>query len=475
MFCIGIAIGPFFVWISPPILFLFITLCLVALLLQFFSGKRRVILFLTIGCLFGIWRFLLVSIPILPADLPKLSAIEGIVTGDVERREDAQTIVIGSVLLNGIAWDGKLKLSMPLYPRTGHGDHLSFSCALRAPRPINGFRYDRSLASRGIAAECSFPSRLAVIPKTSFSVARRLLDVKEIFLDRLARVLPEPHASFVSGLLFGGSFAISPDMKRAFSTAGVSHILAASGFNVSLVTFVFLGFVTRRVGRSWGSAATVLLLFVYVFLAGAVASMVRAALMASLLLIGLWVRRKADQVNVLLTAGSLLLLWNPLLLLNDPGFQLSFGATAAILLIVPKWKSAVAFLPERFGIRETLNASLAIQLVTLPIVFWHFGSLSLISPLANVFILPFIPALFWSGLGTVVASAVSHWLGLMAAVVPMLLSMIILRFVQIFSTIPPVVISPFFSKTLAIAFFSCFLGYLLWRFKHLACQQKNTP
>lgn len=469
-FCIGVAVGPLFEWISPSVLILVAAFCLAALSLKIISGKRRAFLLLAVFCLFGIWRFLLASVPIFPDRLPKTSVIEGIVAGDVERRQDAQAAVIGHITLNNIVWDGKIKLSAPLYPKMNHGDRVSFSCSLRAPRPINGFRYDRVLASRGIAAECSFPSKLEIAFQSPVSIPRRLLNAKAMFLERLAHVLPEPHASFVSGLLFGGSFSLSPDLKDAFSVAGVSHILAASGFNVSLVTFVFLGFAARRVGRSWGSAATVLLLLTYVFLAGAVSSMVRAALMASLLLVGMWVRRKADQINVLLLAGCLLLFWNPLLLWGEPGFQLSFGATAALLLVAPMWKSAFAFLPERFGIRDTLVASMAIQAVTFPIILWHFGSVSLVSPLANVFIMPFIPVLFWSGLGTAAVSAFSDFAGQIVAIVPWFLSTIVLRFAQIFSQIPPIVVPVFLAKIIAVTVPAVFL---LLCFKHRAAAKTD--
>ena len=471
-FCVGIALGPLFGFLPPAAIFLLVMVVFMVLLLGEVPRHLFFSLFF-VACFFvGAWRYALVMVPELPKLPSSFIRVEGVVAKDVEVRQDVQVSVARDVLLDGIAWDGRVRISLPPYPALAYGDRISFLCSLRKPQPIDGFRYDRYLASQGIGAECAFPSQIEVQSAESFSLIRRLFEVKALFLGRLARVLPEPHASFVSGLLFGGSFAISPELKEAFSLAGVSHVLAASGFNVSLVTFVFLGFATRRLGRAWGSAATILLLLAYVFLAGAASSMVRAALMASVLLVGLWVRRKADQTNVLLLAGSLLLLWNPMLLLNDPGFQLSFGATVAILLLAPRWKSAFAFLPEFFGIRETLNASVAIQAVTLPIVFWHFGSLSLISPLANIFILPFIPALFWSGLGAMSVSAVSSILGQMAAIIPWFLSTAVLRFVQIFSQIPPVAVPGVFAKLIAVVIP---IGFFVWHFKLRVSRPKNTP
>src|SRR3989338_3293775 len=107
-----------------------------------------------------------------------------------------------------------------------------------------------------------------------------ILTIKSCATDTLREVLPEPHASFLSGLLFCGSTALSGDLKDDFRQTGTSHILAASGYNVSIFSITFLSFImSTRLGRRRGLILTTILLALYVIVAGASAAVVRAGVM----------------------------------------------------------------------------------------------------------------------------------------------------------------------------------------------------
>ena len=128
-------------------------------------------------------------------------------------------------------------------------------------------------------------------------------------------------------------------------------------------------------------------------MAGATAAVVRAAVFGAVMLIGSVIGRRAYLLNVLLFTASLMLCWNPRWLLDDVGFQLSFVAFVAIIYVAPKLEEHLLFVPERFGIRDALAGSVSAIVLTLPIMLWQFGAVSIVAPFANVFVLPLVPFL----------------------------------------------------------------------------------
>jgi competence protein ComEC len=232
----------------------------------------------------------------------------------------------------------------------------------------------------------------SLLPLTvAFPTPALALSARDGIVALLGGLVPEPDASLLGGLIFGGQFALARKITDAFRATGTSHVLSASGFNVSLVTQVFLRWVIEtRLGRNRGILVAFALLVAYVFMAGASASVVRAALMASTLLLGMAMRRKASARNILLLAASVMLAFSPGLV-GDVGFQLSFVATAAIMIASAPIEARLAFLPKRFGIRESFAASLAAIVATAPVILWHFGTYSVVAPLANLLVLPLVP------------------------------------------------------------------------------------
>lgn len=383
-------------------------------------GRRMGLAALFVACFaLGIWRYGQVTIAptgLTIADAAGESArITGTVVSEVERHASGFRAVIGDMRVAGEPVEGKLLAWLPDAPEVAYGDTLSFECAPSLPEPIESFRYDRYLRSRGILAVCFRPGNLEVLPSDG-NVVGTLLAVKRVVGDRLASVVPEPHASFLSGLLFGGSSSLSQDIRDDFASTGTSHILAASGFNVSLFTLVFLTWVTHTtLGRRRGAFATAALLAAYVAAAGATAAVVRAALMGAVTLAGFVTRRKPSVLNMLLLALAAMLAWNPLLLRDDVGFQLSFVATAAMLLFAPRVEERCWFVPERLGLRASFAASLAAIVATLPILLWHFGSASLTAPVVNLIVLPLVPLAMSLTAIAIVAAFVHPALGSIAA------------------------------------------------------------
>lgn len=344
----------------------------------------------------GMWRYGITTIPSSTPTIATAVGTETVVSGrvaaEVEPHGRYRRVVLDDMAVASGRVDGKLLAWLDAYPPVSYGDTISFVCAPELPEPIDGFAYDQYLRAQGIYAVCNGPADIRV-ESSSGGIVATLLSVKRVVVARLAQIVPEPHASFLAGLIFGGSQSLSQDLKDDFSKSGTSHILAASGFNVSLFSMVFLGWITHTVlGRRRGAYLTAALLVAYVCVAGATAAVVRAGIMGLLVLVGFVVRRKPSILNVTLLALAAMLFWNPLVL-SDVGFQLSFVATAAMLGASGAIEKRCTFVPEAFELRKSFAGSLAAIVFTLPILLWHFGVVSLWSPVVNLLVLPLVPML----------------------------------------------------------------------------------
>lgn len=476
-FCLGILIGPLFLHIkSEPILFLLIALILAAIIIS--TSKQRDLLLFLLAFLFGIFRYQQTAFSeevVTIADRVGQSVrLSGTITTEVEQRLATQRTLLSEMSVAEESVAGNMLVSFPLYPRLHYHDRVSFTCRPTLPEPIEGFRYDRFLRAQGVLATCDFPQFVSAEPQSASSLVAGILTRKETVLIRLRLLLPEPHAAFVSGLLFGGSSSLSSNIKEDFSRTGTSHLLAASGYNVSLFSVVLMSWLlSSPLGRRRGLIATIAVLMWYVIAAGMTPAVVRATIMASLLVLEKWVSRRAHLVNVLLLTLGVMLLVNPRLLLDDVGFQLSFVATAALLFVFPLYKHRVIFLPSAFGIRDAAVSSLIATVFTLPIVFWHFGQFSLVAPIVNVFVLPFIPLV----MALTLIALLMSWIIMPAAQLMILsvwaISFVMLRVISAFSSIPFASVTLAWSHFFAMAV-ACAIGIWVYKNRHRFLHASNT-
>lgn len=394
---VGMSLGP---WI-PRAMFWYLTVGggLVGAFLLVVSKRTFFVGLCCVAGILGAGRYIwdveggIKKMPSIQVDTGSV-VFSGVVDGEVEERLRGYRVTLRSVEQNTVFVREGVLVSLPYSaPRLLHGDRLVLKCALKAPEPIEGYRYDLQLAAHHIGATCSLPHILS-FTQGQDSIKRYLLSLKHFLRERVRQSLPEPQASFVFGLVFGGSGRISSEVSDGFARTGLSHVLAASGYNVSLFTFVLLGFLERtRLGYKKSLLCVFGSLFVYTVIAGFSPAVLRASIMAAGMLLALGVKRKPYLPNILALAMLLLLFLSPTLLWFDVGFELSFVATVGLVLFADVVMGWCQFLPEKWGIREALAGSLTAIFVTTPIILWHFGSFSLVAPIANLLILPFIPLL----------------------------------------------------------------------------------
>ncbi|MFH1098319.1 MAG: ComEC/Rec2 family competence protein, partial [Candidatus Uhrbacteria bacterium] len=231
-----------------------------------------------------------------------------------------------------------------------------------------------------------------------------LLAFHRLMVERLDRSLAEPAAGLVAGILLGVRRALPDDVVEAFRRTGTIHILVVSGFHMSFIglrirdALLHSGFIPRRLALMISLA----LVAAFLVMVGLQSSALRGALMvAAIIAVGL-LGRLANPVRVLLLVATAMVLTQPHVLAFDLGFQLSFAATAGLLLIAPIVRAWLGRRPSWWWLdelRDLLSASVAAALVTAPLLLGAFGTLAPLTPFTNIIVLPFIP--FFMGIGTI--------------------------------------------------------------------------
>jgi len=301
---------------------------------------------------------------------------------------------------------GKILAVAKKYPAYQYGDKLEIIGQLKTPQSDEDFDYQKYLAKDDIYSIVYYPEIKLVAQNQGNWLLGRLLVVKNKFKNSVSQILSEPQAALLGGLLLGEKRGLPEDLMAAFSRTGTTHIIALSGFNITIIAVALMAlfnfFMVRRQISFWISVAIIIL---FVLMVGAGASVVRAAVMGILVLLAQQAGRLYQIKNALIFAGALMISINPKVLVWDVGFQLSFAATLGLVYISPilqKWLEADkddsslpgsigAFAKSDKSVKLILVATLSAQIAVLPLLVINFGQLSLIAPLANLLVLPVIP------------------------------------------------------------------------------------
>lgn len=242
----------------------------------------------------------------------------------------------------------------------------------------------------------------------------------------LGRVLPEPHAGLLAGLLFGTKASISKELYDALVVSGTLHIIALSGMNITIITDIVATSLLPIVGKRIAAVLTLLLIVWFVWFVGASSSIIRAAIMGSVSLLAILFGRQYWAIlSWALAVGIMLLIhfsW-----LFEISFQLSALATLGIILFGRK---------EKNRIQENLRLTLAAQVFTIPLIMMYFHRISLIAPLSNLAIGWLIAPLTILGWATSVAGWIWLPLGQVIAWFDWVLLEYMIRAIHLSSIIP---------------------------------------
>lgn len=407
--------------------------------------RRGVAVLLASGLCLG---FLRLSLAVPGADsvayqLGQSASVAG-VDYKVDVNDGQQQITLGDLEIDGTKATDYLLVSAPSEPKAELGSRIGLTCNVEAPQPFNGFAYDRFLAAKHIYATCSTSDQVFTLePDAVHNLYKLYILIGRLHEDVVAMIDDEfakPEADLLAGLLMGDN-NFSPEWKERFMLTGTSHVVAASGYNIAMVSLLAMGFlIALGLRRQTAYPLVLLSIFLFVIVAGGAGAVTRAAIMGALALTAMQVGRKSSAKNILLLTVGLMLMIEPRLLRDDVGFQLSVLSTAGLLYFAKPFSEKLDFIPEKFGLRESFACTLAATFATLPVTLMSFGRLSIVGPFTNLLVLPFLPYAMAAGAFAVFTHFFVGASTILALPATILLE-IILQVIQAFASLPFAVIT----------------------------------
>ena len=214
--------------------------------------------------------------------------------------------------------------------------------------------------------------------------------VRDWFADAIRKGIPEPEASLGIGFLTGQKSALPPDLATALQIAGLSHVVVVSGYNLTiLVRLARRAFV--KVSKFLAVLSSGLMIAGFIAMTGLSPSMSRAGLVSGLSLLTWYYGRQFHPFVLLSFAAAITVLFQPSYAWGDLGWQLSFAAFAAVMIVGPLFQAYFFGEKEPGLIRQVLGETVAAHIVTIPIVVPAFGLLSNVAIPANILIVPLVP------------------------------------------------------------------------------------
>jgi competence protein ComEC len=275
-----------------------------------------------------------------------------------------------------------------------YGDEINFSGKLQKPENFitdtgKEFDYINYLRKDGIFYVMYYPKLEVISEGHGNKIRSALFFVKNKFLEKMNLVIPEPENLLMGGLILGEKASLNQAMRQSFVDTGTIHIVALSGYNVTIVAewiVKIFSFLPRNISLGVGIFA----IFLFVLMTGANSTAVRAGIMAILVLIARATGRNYDVARALLVAGIIMILINPFVLVFDVSFQLSFIATIAVIFFAPKIEKYFLWIKWKW-LRDIVAVTCAAYIFVLPFILYKMGNLSLVALPANILVLPFIP------------------------------------------------------------------------------------
>jgi competence protein ComEC len=345
-------------------------------------------------------------------DIGQKVIISGVISDEPSKKEkqamlivDFKELIISS---STIAIYGRGIVSTDLYPGLKYGDLINISGKLEKPTNFsdsiksatgtspdvldgaNNFDYVSYLGRDDIFYKIDFAQTKLVSEGHGNVIKNFLFQIKNSFMDNINKTISEPEASLLGGILLGAKSSMDKNTTEIFRKAGLSHIVALSGYNITVVADAImktLVFLPRNIGFFGGTVGIIL----FVIMSGTSSTAVRAGLMALIIILAEVTRRNYQVGRALIIAGVLMVIINPKILVFDISFQLSFLATIAIIYVAPFLKIKFSFITEKFGLRDVISATISAQILVLPLILYKMGLLSLVALPANIFVLAFIP------------------------------------------------------------------------------------
>ncbi|MBZ0183767.1 MAG: DNA internalization-related competence protein ComEC/Rec2 [Melioribacteraceae bacterium] len=309
----------------------------------------------------------------------------------------------------------------------------------RETRNPGEFNYQKYLESEGINGLFNIyrKSDLKIVDDQSNFFPQFIFELRKGIDEKLSRFHNKETYGLLRGLLLADRKLIDYETREEFINSGVVHVLAVSGLHVGYIMLIFL-ILFNRTNIILRISLTIIGLLFFLLLTNSPASVFRASVMSITGLSVFLLNREYNGINALSIAAFIILLINP----NDlftPGFQLSFSAVAAILILMPRFSKRIEKLKLKKYYKQILlfaSVSIAAQIGTLPFTLFYFGKLSVIAIFANIIVIPLIGLILPLGIVSLILGSFIPWFGFIYGAANNMLVTLLFNFVGLFSNIP---------------------------------------
>lgn len=393
---------------------------------------------------------------------------EGLIIDEPNVRENNQKLLIEEDV-SGI--HTKFLTTVPLGDEFHYGDLVTLSGKVEKPENFitdtgKEFDYVNYLKKDGIFYLINYGDVSVVSHGHGNYLKSILFSVKEKFLEKMNMAIPHPENLLMGGLILGEKSSFDQELRQSFVDTGTIHIVALSGYNVTIVAEWFMKLL--RVGnvfpQMFSISAGIILVWLFVLMTGGSSTAMRAGIMATLALVARATGRSYDVARALILAGVVMIFLNPYVLVYDVSFQLSFIATVAVIFVAPRIEKYFMWVTDRFELRDIVTVTTAAYIFVLPFILYKMGNLSLVALPANVLILPFIPFTMMLGFATGFVGLVSYILAVPVGYVSYLFLHYELGVISFFAHLPFASIAfPNFPLILTITIYASFIYKLFGR------------
>lgn len=302
--------------------------------------------------------------------------------------------------------------------------------------------------------------RIAIIQEPLLPPLPPLFESARVsFATHIEHLLPEPHAAFLTGLLTGERGNIPLPVLEDMRRTGLTHILAVSGTNITLV-LVLLDRALWMVHRRWKVFPLAAGIVTFTLFCGAGASVVRACIMGLLQVFALQTGRIAETRLLIGWTAAAMLFVAPSQIADDAGFQLSFLATVGLCEFHAPISRLLRRVPSALGLRDGLVTTCSAQLTTGPWAAYLFGTLPLHAPLLNVLVTPLIPVAMTAGIAGTAMGTVHATLGSIGMLPTWLALSIVLHVARIGAEHDFLILENMQGNSLLLVLWLCALGFL---------------
>src|SRR3989338_1225482 len=324
----------------------------------------------------GIFRFNMVDVPapmVFESQVGQKVNFSGIIVDEPDVRENNQKLTI-EVLVPAKT---KILATVNLGENFKSGDEVDFSGKLEKPENFmtdqgKDFDYINYLRKDGIYYVMNYVNIEVISRGNGNKIKSALFSFKEKFLEKMNLAIAHPESLLMGGLILGERASFSAEMRQKFINTGTIHIVALSGYNVTIIAewimklFRMVPYVSKNLGIGMGIFA----IFLFVVMTGGSSTAIRAGIMAILVLIARATGRNYDVARALIIAGVGMILLNPFLLVYDVSFQLSFLATVAVIFLAPRIEKYFMWVPEHFQLRDIVSVTCAAYIFVFPFILY---------------------------------------------------------------------------------------------------------